>query len=178
MDTLGIGPSIRRAQAVFLHKPGLAVHDDAPATARWDGGARVLTRHDSGAQFATDLPQELGGQGQDVTPGWMYRAGLAACAATSVVMAAEAQGLVLTSLEVRATSRSDARGLLGMSDAAGQPYPAAPLAVGLWVRIAADGVAEQDLRALVAQALSHSPVPCLTTEVVPLSIAVDWVSAG
>ncbi len=178
METLGIGPSIRRAQAVFLHKPGLAVHDDAPATARWDGRARVLTRHDNGTELATDLPQELGGQGQDVTPGWMYRAGLAACAVTSVVMAAETQGLALTLLEVRATSRSDARGLLGMSGADGQPCPAAPLAVGLWVRIAADGVAEQDLRALVAQALGHSPVPCLTTEVVPLSVAVDCVSTG
>jgi uncharacterized OsmC-like protein len=61
------------------------------------------------------MPSEVGGSGDQVTPGWLFRAGLASCAATRIAMAAAAEGIELATLEVRASSRSDTRGLLGMT---------------------------------------------------------------
>ena len=52
-------------------------------------------------------------------------------------MAAAAEGIELAALEVRASSRSDARGLLGMAEADGAPVSAGPRDVQLHVRIAA-----------------------------------------
>jgi len=65
-------------------RPGLL--PDRPATARWERGTRVVASHANGAQMATDMPNELGGTGDGVTPGWLFRAGLASCAATSIAL--------------------------------------------------------------------------------------------
>ena len=67
-----------------------------------------------GGQFCTDMPAELGGAGDQVTPGWLFRAGMAACATTSIVLMAAADGIELAALEVRVDSHSDVRGLPGM----------------------------------------------------------------
>ena len=74
----------------------MGMHDDAPATARWRGGTRVVTSHANGIEIPTDMPGELGGSGDRVTPGWLFRAGLASCAATRIAMGAAAEGIELT----------------------------------------------------------------------------------
>ena len=110
MTTGDLAQALQRAQSVLRRRPEMGLHDDAPATARWQHGTRTVASHANGMQMTTDMPGELGGSGDQVTPGWLFRAGLASCAATSIAMAAAAQQIELTSLEVRATSRSDARG--------------------------------------------------------------------
>ena len=75
--------------------------DDVPAAAHWTGGTRVRTSHPDDMRFATDLASELGGTGDQVSPGWLMRASLAACAATFIAMKAAEQGIALASLEVR-----------------------------------------------------------------------------
>jgi uncharacterized OsmC-like protein len=126
-------------------------------------------------QLLTDLPKELGGQGEQVTPGWLFRAALAACAATSIAIKAAAQGVDLTKLEVRADSRSDVRGILGMMDAEGHPVSAGPFDTQLVVCIGAKDVSAQQLRSLVEEGLRCSPVPAAARTEVPirLSIHVD-----
>jgi uncharacterized OsmC-like protein len=155
----------------------MGMHDDAPATARWERGTRVVASHANGTQVATDMPSELGGTGDKVTPGWLFRAGLASCAATSIALTAAANGIILTMLEVRATSRSDARGLLGMKDSTGAPVPAGPCDVQLHVRIAADGVEPVRLRALVEDGYRCSPIPNAVISAVPVDLRID-VDAG
>jgi hypothetical protein len=88
-------------------------------------------------------------------------------------MAAAAQRIELTALEVRATSRSDTRGLLGMSDANGERIRAAPTDVGLHVRIAARGVEPARLRALVDDGCRCSPIPGAVANALPVDVAVD-----
>ena len=84
------------------------MHDDAPATARWQGGTpRRHVSHADGTQVPTDMPAELGGSGDQVTPGWLFRAGLASCAATSIVLAAAAEGIELD--RARGARRAAAR---------------------------------------------------------------------
>lgn len=168
-----IAAALQRVRSFFERKPALAVHDDAPATARWTGGLRVVAGHDSGLSVATDMPTELGGTGDQVTPGWLFRAGVSTCANASILMAAAARGITLQALEVKVTSRSDARGLLGMADAGGAPVYAGPGDMQLHVTLRAAGVAQAELRALVDAALSQSPIPSAVTHATALALQLD-----
>ncbi len=69
------------------------------------------------------------------------------------------EGLTPKALEAKATSRSEARGLLGMADADLAPVYTGPGEMTLHVTIAADGAAPEGLRALVEAAPRQSPIP-------------------
>lgn len=173
MRAQDIAAALQRVKYVFQRRPELALTDDHPATARWEGGMRVVSSHENGTELATDMPAELGGTGDKVTPGWLFRAGLASCASTSIVMAAAADGIELSTLEVRASSRSDARGLFGMADAGGKAVSAAPGDVQLHVRIAARGVSAERLRTLVETGCQRSPIPTAVACATPLALHID-----
>ena len=170
---LGLAHALRRVQTALQRRPDLGLHDDAPATARWQGSTRVVAMHANGTALSTDMPGEVGGTGDQVTPGWLFRAGLASCAATSIAMTAAADGIALSLLEVRASSRSDMRGLLGMTDANGTPVYAGPCDVQLHVRIAAPDVASERLRSLVEKGYRCSPIPNAVVNVSPVDLYID-----
>lgn len=177
MTTQHIAAALQRVESVMRRRPELGMHDDAPATARWEQGTRVVALHANGTQVSSDMPVELGGTGDRITPGWLFRAGMASCAATSIALAAAAQGIELTALEVRASSRSDVRGMLGMAEADGTPVGAGPSDVQLHVRIAATGVEAARLRALVDSAYRCSPIPNAVLAALPVELRID-VDAG
>jgi uncharacterized OsmC-like protein len=170
-----IAAALKRLEKVLSRSPKTGLHADAPATARWNGGTRVTTRHENGTQFATDLPPEVGGEGTATTPGWLLRAGLASCVATSIAMAAAVAGIQLSMLEIVATSRSDARGLLGMLDTTtGERVSAGPGELQLHVKIAsADGTSAERLRSLVEQSNACSPVSCAVQESNPIELRFE-----
>lgn len=176
MAATDIAAAMQRAEAVFKKRPTAGLHDDASAVARWEGGMRVIASHANGMRVVTDMPSELGGTGDQVTPGWLLRAGLASCAATCIAMGAAAEGIELSTLEVKASSRSDTRGLLGMTEADGGPVYAGPRDVQLFVRIAAPGVAPERLRALVEESQRCSPVPVAMQQEVPVALHVEVVA--
>lgn len=178
MTTSDVGTTLQRAVQALERRPDMGLHDDAPATARWDGDVRVATSHANGTTIQSDMPRELGGGGERITPGWLFRAGLAACATTSIAMTAAAQGIALSLLEVRAQSRSDTRGLLGMRDADGAPVYAGPQDVALHVRIAAPGVDDERLRKLVDDGCRCSPIPNAVQHALTMPIRVDVVAAA
>jgi uncharacterized OsmC-like protein len=173
MTMQDIAAALQRAEAAVRRRPDIALHDDAPATARWKHGMEVVSSHANGTQVSTDMPTEIGGGGESVTPGWLLRASIASCAATSIAMTAAVEGIELTALEVVAQSRSDLRGLLGMSDAEGALVDAGPRDVRLLVRIAARGLSEARVRVLVEHGLRCSPVPSALTNKVPVDIRVE-----
>lgn len=176
MTVQSIATAMQRVESVFRRRPEAGLADDTPATAHWEGGTRVVSRHLNGTQVVTDMPNEIGGSGDQVTPGWLLRAALASCAATRIAMAAAAAGIELTTLDVVASSRSDARGLLGMANADGQPVPAGPRDVLLAVRIAAHGIAAERLRALVDQSHGCSPVTAAHQAAVPVALRIEVVA--
>ena len=135
----------------------------------------VETAHPNGAQVLTDMPRELGGTGERITPGWMVRAGLAACTATTIAMIAAQEGLTLESLDVRADSRSDTRGLLGLAEVDGALVYPGPLDLAITVRIVAPGVAPDRLRALVEAAQRRAPMSAALrdAQALPVRIVVD-----
>ena len=173
MASQEIAAAMQRVESVLKRRPEVGLHDDAPAAARWESGTRVVTRHANGTQLLTDMPTELGGSGEQVTPGWLVRAGLASCLATRIAMGAAAAGFELAFLEVSAGSRSDARGIFGMSEASGEPVGAGPRDVQVLVRIAAPGVSPERLRILIEESDRCSPVSAALREVVPITLRID-----
>jgi len=173
MAAQDIAAALQRAVTIFRQRPEAALHPDAPAAARWEGGTRVAARHANGARVQTDMPSELGGSGDQVTPGWLLRAGLASCLATRIVMAAAAEGIELTDLEVSASSRSDARGMLGMADAAGGAVFPGPRDLELRVRIAGHAASAEDLRRLVERSHRVSPNSAAIESALPIALAIE-----
>jgi uncharacterized OsmC-like protein len=173
VSTQALAAALERLATVLRRRPETGLHDDAPAAARWLGGTRVVASHANGMQLATDMPSEFGGSGEHVTPGWLFRAGFASCAATSIVMTATAAGIELAALDVRASSRSDARGVLGLAGANGEPVYAGPGELQLKVSIAAPGVNAERLRALVEAGLRCSPIPNAVQHATPFALHID-----
>jgi len=173
MTAQDIAAAMRRVEGILQRRPGAGMHAEAPASARWQGGTRVVASHANGIEMATDMPSDLGGSGNGVTPGWLFRAGFASCAATCIAMGAAAQGIELASLEVVAKSRSDLRGLLGMTDTDGARVNAGPRDVELLVRITAPGVQPERLRALVQESYRCSPISNAVASGVPVALSIE-----
>ncbi|HEU4458512.1 MAG TPA: OsmC family protein [Methylibium sp.] len=173
METRTVAEALDRMQSVLQRRPQAGLHADSTASARWAGGTRFVTRHPNGFEMPTEMPAEMGGADGRVTPGWLFRAGLAACAGTCIALLAAREGIELTRLECEANSRSDARGLLGMREADGRAVGAGPLEVELAVRIAARAVSAERLRALVEQACDRSWVSCVARDATPVALRID-----
>ena len=173
MTAEDISKAMQRVRVVFARRPEAAIHADEPAVASWEGGTRVVARHANGTQITTDMPVELGGAGNQVSPGWLLRAGLASCLATRIAMEAAATRISLTRLEVLAKSTSDARGLLGMPGDGGAPITPAPSEVRLEVRMVASNVASERLQAMVADSFRCSPVSAAVEGAVPVVLRIE-----
>jgi uncharacterized OsmC-like protein len=168
-----ISKAVQRVRNVLSRHPEKGIHADEAAIARWESGLRVVCSHANGTQITTDLPPQLGGSGDQVTPGWLLRAGLASCLTTRIAIEAVAAGIVLTRLEVSAESTSDARGLLGMTTDRGEPITAGPREVRLHVRVAAAGIAPERLQAIVEESHRCSPVSAAVASAVPVAVSIE-----
>jgi uncharacterized OsmC-like protein len=171
--TQAVAAALDRAAAVFRRRPDAGLHDDAAAAARWEGGLRIVASHANGTRIPSDMPASLGGSGDQVTPGWLFRAGLASCSAASIAMTAAAEGIELAALEVHANSKSDARALVGVAETDGSSVYAGPSDVRLSVRIVSQGVAPERLRALVEEGLRRSTVFNVLPNATPVTVDID-----
>jgi uncharacterized OsmC-like protein len=172
MGAAEIAAAVRRTEEVLRRRPGAALQPDSPAICRWIGGVSVATGDGSGREVITDLPAALGGGGEALTPGWLSRAGLAACTATCIAMLAAKESIELTKLELEARSRSDTRGLFRMATDTG-PIDPGPRDVVLSVRIAAHNASPDRLRSLVEAAYAISPVLSVFEKATPVTLSVE-----
>jgi uncharacterized OsmC-like protein len=172
-----IAAAVQRVESVLQRRPATGIHDDAPASARWQTGLQVVASHANGTQMPTDMPTELGGRGDKITPGWLFRAGLASCLTTCIAMDAAAEGIDLAALEVLVTSRSDLRGMLGMTDGTGVPVRAGPSEIHIQVRISAAGISAERLRLLVEESNQCSPISAVARDAVPITLQIEVDSA-
>lgn len=178
MDTDRIAAALARASTLFSRRPEAAQRDDSPGVVRWQGGTRMVARHASGREVETDMPPELGGEGAGVAPGWLLRAGVASCTATSIAMTAAREGIALDTLEVEVASRSDARGLLGVPEPDGAAVTPGPLEVRMRVRIAARGVPQERLRSLVQAANGRSPMTAALRNAYAVPLAIEFLDGA
>jgi uncharacterized OsmC-like protein len=168
-----ISKAVQRVQDVLSRRPEAGMHADEPAIARWGQDVRVVCTHANGTQIATDLPAEIGGSGDQVTPSWLLRAGLASCLATRIAVGAALEGIVLTRLEVSATSKSDVRGLFGMTTDLGEPITPGPRELRLEVRIGAPDASREKLKAIIDESYHCSPVSAALVQAVPVALQIE-----
>ncbi|MFI4903034.1 MAG: OsmC family protein [Burkholderiales bacterium] len=177
METQAIAQAMQRAVTLLERRPGLGMHDDPPATARWESGTRVHASHANGTVIATDMSAEVGGTGDRVSPGWLFRAGVASCAATMIAMLAAQRGIALATLEVRVDSRTDARGFLGVRDAGGSRVYAGPQVLELVVTLAGRDEDAAQLRMLAEDACQRAPISNAVQHATPMTMRIDVVAA-
>ena len=84
---------------------------------------------------------------------------------TLLAMEAAREGIELTDLQVSVESESDFRGVLGI-DPTVQP---GPVSMRVGIRLAAADASEEQLRAIVERAESHSPVRDALARAVPMT---------
>jgi uncharacterized OsmC-like protein len=148
--------------------PDEARYTDSLATARVEGGLRVVVDGPNGERLETDMPGAVGGGGSAPSPGWFLRASVAACAASLATMRAAQLGLTGFHCEVEVDSESDDRGILGMDAST----PAGPLSMRIHFRMAADGTGLDQLEELAVYAVDHCPVADAVKRGVPVHIEV------
>jgi uncharacterized OsmC-like protein len=165
----GIRESIENAVNYLSEHPDEARYIDSFARATLGEALRTEVTGPDGLRVVTDMPGGVGGQGEEPSPGWLYRASLASCVASTIGMEAARQGVTLRSLEVEVDSESDDRGILGMDDA----VPAGPLSTRIRVRAAADGVDEGRLREVLDRGAARCPVCDATKRAVPVSLEIE-----
>src|ERR687887_2311806 len=142
-----IRSAIEMASGKLAEHPEMAVGTDAAATAMHEDGLRFRVDGPNGA-ITTDMSESVGGGASAPTPGWLMRAALAACDATTVAMEAARDGIELSDLTVSVESETDFRGVLGVE---GSPHPG-PLAVRVRIELSAAGASEEQLREVVRRA--------------------------
>ena len=160
-----ISKAMARVRAVLARRPGAGIHADETANALAGMRARgsILAMR-TARRSRLICPSNSVAAGNQVSPGWLLRAGLASCLATRIAMEAAATGISLTRLEVLANSTSDARGLLGMTSDGGEQITPAPCEVQLEVRMGAPNVARERLQAMVEVSFRCSPVSAAARE--------------
>ncbi len=171
MSTASISESLQKIDDAFAADPEKAHSKGVPATARLVDGLRFDVSGPGGERVSTDMPAALGGTASAPAPGWLLRAAFASCTATVMAMRAARLGLELSTLEVTVESEADQRGLLGL----GEKVSAAFTTMHILVRIGADGVDPEELRALATWGDDHSPVACTVRESPVTTFEVDVV---
>lgn len=126
--------SIEQVVAYLTEHPDEARYTDSPATARLGESLRVEVEGPSGERLVADMPGAVGGEGEHPSPGWLFRAAVASCVASTIGMEAAREGIHLGDVEVVVDSESDDRGILGMDEG----VPAGPLAMRIRVRLSGD----------------------------------------
>ena len=164
--------AMQRVRAVLARRPQAGLHADEPASARWDEGLRVVTRHANGTQITTDMPAEVGGEGNRVSPGWLLGQ-----ASRPVLQRASRWRLPPPESFSRGSRLSPrARRMCGVSSAwwtGGEPVTPAPSEVHLEVNIGASNAPHERLRALIDASFRCSPVSAAVERAVPVRLHVN-----
>jgi uncharacterized OsmC-like protein len=157
---------LEAAVAYLSERPDEARYTDSPATATLEEGLRVRVEGPGGESLITDMPESVGGGNAGPSPGWLFRAALAACEATLIAMQAAREDISLEGLTVSVDSESDDRGILGMDP----NVPAGPLSVRVQVGV---GGSNDDLEAVVRRAMEHCPVHDAVARPIPIQLEFE-----
>jgi uncharacterized OsmC-like protein len=164
-----IRQSIESAVRFLSEHPEEARYTDSYAHATLGEALQVEVVGPRGEHIITDMPGGVGGRGEEPSPGWLFRAAIASCVASTVGMEAARQGVVLTSLRVEVDSESDDRGILGMEPG----VPAGPLSMRIRIRAGADGVEDDRLSQILERGAGRCPVCDAAKRAVDVSLEIE-----
>lgn len=166
---VGIKESLENVVRYLTEHPDEARYTDSFARATLGEALRVDVEGPNGVRISTDMPSAIGGQESEPSPGWLYRAALASCVASTIGMEAASEGITLRSLVVEVDSESDDRGIFGMDPS----VPAGPLSTRIRIRARADGVEEATLREVIERGAGRCPVCDATKRAVDVSLEIE-----
>lgn len=165
MSSSRIAEAIKSAREYLGAHADEARYRDSTASAVVVEGLRIRVTGTDGSSLETDMVAGVGGTGSAPSPGWLFRAAYASCAATLIVMRAAEQGVEVPGLQVEVDSESDDRGILGISE----EVSAGPAGMRVAVRVgpAAD---EAAVRKIVEWGLKHCPVDDAVRRAIPVEL--------
>jgi uncharacterized OsmC-like protein len=166
---VGSGSRFENAVRYLSEHPDQARYTDSFARATLGDALRVDVEGPDGLRLSTDMPSGIGGRNEEPSPGWLFRAALASCMATTVGMEAAREGTDLRTLQVEVDSESDDRGILGMDES----VPAGPLSTRIRILVVPNGVDEGRLRDVVARGADRCPVWDATKRAVDVSLEIE-----
>ena len=164
-----IKSAIERAVEYLSDHPTEARYTDSMARATLGESLRVDIEGSDGDRIVTDMPSAVGGMGDEPSPGWLYRAAIASCVASTIGMEAARAGLVLDSLEVVVDSESDDRGILGMDD----DVRSGPLSLRIRVQAESDSDADGLLQAVIERGAARCPVLDATRRAIEVELRIE-----
>lgn len=162
-----IRTAVESASAYLREHRDEARYTDSLASARLEDGLRVRVTGPGGEELTTDMPAAVGGGGGVPGPGWLLRAGVAACVASLAAMRAAQVGIDGLRCEVDVDSESDDYGILGLDD----DVPAGPLTMRIHLRLG--GADAERLGEVAEWAVAHCPVSDAVGRAVPLKVEVE-----
>ncbi|MGH2472599.1 MAG: OsmC family protein [Candidatus Limnocylindria bacterium] len=164
-----VGQALTKAIDHLKEHPAEARYTDSAAVAKLERGLRVTVTDPTGRSITTDMSKGVGGGDTAPSPGWLFRASLAACDTTLIAMRAAMVGVELTEVEVTIDSESNDHGILGIDD----HVPAGPLGIRAKVRAKAKGLTAPQLRDVVEWAVAHCPVCDAAKRAVPMTLEIE-----
>lgn len=165
--------AMEQAVQYLSEHPDEARYTDSYARARLGESLRVEVEGPAGTAIVADMPTAVGGRAEHPSPGWLFRAAIASCVASTIGMEAAREGIALSSLDVEVDSESDDRGMLGMDES----VPAGPLSTRIRITARAEGVDDDRLRSVVERGAFRCPVCDATKRAVPVSLEIEASSA-
>ncbi len=169
MTNEDIRTALQNAVAYLSAKPEEARSTDSLATAVVEKDLICRVRGPKGEEIVTDMVKSVGGSASAPSPGWLFRAALASCVATTIAMRAAEEGVELSRLEVEVDSESDDRGILGMD----QSVPPGPLSARIRILVGADGVSPDLLQTIAQEGKDRCPVCDALGRAVPTTTEVN-----
>ena len=169
MSTKDIKSALQDAVTYLSAKPEEARSTDSLASAVLENGLICRVRGPHGEEVVTDMAKSVGGTASAGSPGWLFRAALASCVATTIAMRAAEEGVELRRLQVDVDSESDDRGILGM-DAS---VPPGPLSAHIRIAVESDGVSPETLRRIAQEGKDRCPVCDALGRSVPTTVEIE-----
>ncbi len=163
-----IRAAIENAIGYLSEHPEAARYTDSVVRASLGESLRVDVEGPNRERIVTDMPRGVGGLAEHPTPGWLFRAAMASCVASTVAMEAAREGIDLSSLDVEVDSESDDRGILGMDP----NTSAGPSSMRIRITAAAAGVDPQRLREVVTTGAGRCPVCDATKRSVDVNVEI------
>lgn len=163
-----IRAAIEKAIGYLSEHPEEARYTDSVAKASLQDSLRVEVEGPDGESIVTDMPRGVGGLAEHPSPGWLFRAAVASCVASTVAMEAAREGIDLEALDVEVDSESDDRGILGMDPNA----PAGPSSMRIHITAAATGVDPERVTEVVAAGAARCPVCDATKRPVEVNVEI------
>lgn len=169
MGSSKIAEAIASARSHLAAHPEEARYRDSTASAVVEDGLRVRVTGPDGSSVVTDMVAGVGGSGSAPSPGWLFRAAYASCAATLITMRAAEQAVELSGLQVDVDGESDDRGILGLAE----DVPAGPASMKVVVSVPS-AAGDAAVRAVVEWGLKHCPVDDAVRRAVPVEVDVRF----